>query len=598
VPWWLAALAAAAVAVALMWWVVGLMRGAPAPPLATEFLVPPPAADQLFAPMPLPGLLPTAPQVGLSPDGRRLAFVASDADGTRRLWIRSMDNSRPRAVDGTDGAGSWPFWSPDSRYAVIAAGRTLVKVDTANHTVERLCTLPEATPSVPFVTGSWNAGGTILFSIGGSNPIYRTTSAGGPPQPATLLDTARGDQYHSWPQLLDDRRFLLFVRTDGADTNGVYAGTLGTDAVVLVRANPSRAVYANEYLLWTTEDRLVAQRFDASSLRLEGQPATVVPSVFVGAGRTPGFWMSNASGLVYAAGDTRERQFHSFGRDGAELGTVGPPGLYVTFDTNADLSRVVVEVSRDIEARFATLALFDAARGVLAPLTLGNQHDSDPRFGAAGEVVFARNAGDAPGITRIDPASRGASTLRPRGAASVVWLEDWSPDGDSGVYRSSANRDAWYLPGDSAEPRRLTEAREPVEQVQLSPDRRWIVYNTAETGRSEVFVSSVSAGGERRQVSAAGGVQPTWRADGRELYFLSLDGALYAVDVASDGTSVRTGVPRLLFRTPLPVISAVVEQYRPSGDGQRFLLCLPLTSVRREPLRVLLNWQARLTNSR
>ena len=320
-----------------------------------------------------------------------------------------------------------------------------------------------------------------------------------------------------------------------------------------------------------------------------------MPSVFQGAGRTPGFWASDAASLVYAFGNTRERQFRSFTRDGTAIGAVGPPGLYVTFDASPDLSKLVVEVSKDIDARFATLSLFDAARGVLAPLTLGDQHDTDPRFGPAGEVVFARNSPDAAGITRIDPVSGRTSLLFPRGTISVIWLEDWSADAQSIVYRTAANRDAWQLPRDSSEPRRLTNAREPIEQVQLSPDQRWIAYNTAETGRSEVFVAAVSPGGERRQVSTDGGVQATWRADGRELYYLGLDGALYAVNIALDGAALTTARPRLLFRTISPSSAPSSNRYRPSADGQRFLFCLPLTSVRREPLRMLLNWPGLLT---
>jgi hypothetical protein len=384
------------------------------------------------------------------------------------------------------------------------------------------------------------------------------------------------------------------VRTDNVDTNGVYAGSLDSGEIKKVQANGSRAVYAAGHLLWTNEDRLVAQPFDVESLRLSGHPTTIVPSIFQGAGRTPGFWASNTGTLAYAAGDTRERQLQWFSRTGSALETVGPPGLYVTFDVSADLSKVVVEVSKDASARYSTLALFETARGVLSPLTLGDQNDSDPRFGPDGDVAFARNSTGSPGVLRINPASGRQSMLFPRGTLPVVWLEDWPSDGSSLVYRSGASRDAWQLLPGSADPQPLTNASEPIEQAQLSPDRRWIAYNTAESGRSEVFVSSVPFGGERRLVSIAGGVQPNWRADGRELYYLGLDGELFSVDIETVATRLRAGSPKLLFRTSLPVISAVVEQYRPSGDGQRFLFCLPLTSVRREPLRMILNWPARL----
>ena len=162
------------------------------------------------------------------------------------------------------------------------------------------------------------------------------------------------------------------------------------------------------------------------------------------------------------------------------------------------------------------------------------------------------------------------------------------------IFRTALDPDGWQDTGDGA-PRRLTRAREPVEQIQLSPDARWIAYNNADSGRPEVYISS-TAGGERWQISNAGGVQAIWRADGRELYYLGLDGGIYAVAIAAKGDELEPSRPELLFRSRLPVISAVVEQYRATADGSRFLFCLPLTSVQEEPLRVVLNWQERLAS--
>jgi eukaryotic-like serine/threonine-protein kinase len=567
-------------------------------PIATEFLVPPPAADQSFAPMPLAGLAPTSPQVGLSPDGRSLAFVASDRTGVRKLWIRSIDTSVPRSIDHTEGVTSWPFWSPDSRVIVFAANRALSRLDVITGAVERFCTLPDEAPVVPFVTGSWGEDGTILFSIGGPSGLYRVPSTGGRPVAITKLDKARGDSYHSWPQILAGGKFLLFVRTDDPQTNGIYTGRLDSGEIMLLMSNASRAVYASGNLLWVVEDRLVAQPFDVSRLRLTGEPATVIPSVFQGAGRTPAFWMSDEDALVYMSGGSRERQFRWFTRDGIAGESMGPPGLYLTFDLSSDGARVVVEVAKDSLGKYSTLSTFDTARGVLTPLTLGNLNDSDPRLGPGGELAFARNSTEGPGITSIAGAGGSQRVLFPRSDLPVIWLEDWAGDGSSIVYRSGRDRDAWQLLAGTPEPRRLTQAREPIEQVQLSPDARWIAYNTAESGRQEVYLAPVPANGHRWQVSNGGGVQATWRSDGREVYYLGLDGGLYAVEIRPEGNRLQIGPPQLLFRTPLPVISAVVEQYRGTGDGARFLFCLPLTSVQREPLRVLLNWSAKLAHSR
>src|SRR5262249_35329223 len=172
--------------------------------------------DLTFSPAPLPGLAPTSPQVGISPDGKSIAFVATSPDGQRQLWIRSLDSSIPRAIPQTQGVNAWPFWSPDSRSVVVAFARALQKVDVASGAIERICPLPDEAPAVPFVTGSWGDDGTILFSIGGPTGIYRVAATGGPREAVTTLEPRRRDNYHSWPQLLPGTggRLLVVVRTD------------------------------------------------------------------------------------------------------------------------------------------------------------------------------------------------------------------------------------------------------------------------------------------------------------------------------------------------------------------------------------------------
>ena len=571
-------------------WIAARNLG-PSPPAPIEFLIPPPA-DTTFAANPLPGLDPTAPEVGVSPDGRTIAFVATDASAVRRLWIRTLDSGAPRSVDGTDGVSSWPFWSPDSRYLAYAAKGALWKLDVAGNAIERLCNLPDQGSTVPFVTGAWNDD-VIVFSIGPSG-LYRVPATGGRVEPLTVLDKERRDNYHSWPQLLPGGRLLLFVRTEDAKTTGLYAGSVTAPGLTAVLATSSRAVFAGGHLLWTMEDRLVAQPFDVATLKLSGTQATLVPAVFQGAGRTPAFWVSDGGTLVYAAGDSgSRRQFRWVSRTGTSLGEVGVAANYASFDLSPDGSRVVAEVRRDGSQPRSTLALVDTTRAVTSALTTGELSDTDPRFGPDGDVAFARNSGDTPGVLRVPTAGGQSTVAHPRGRAPVIWLEDWAGRHGGVIYRTALDPDGWQDVGDGS-PRRLTRAREPVEQIQLSPDGRWIAYNNADSGRPEVYASSTAGGGERWQISNAGGVQAIWRADGRELYYLGLDGGIYVVAIGGKGAALEPSKPELLFRSRLPVISAVVEQYRVTGDGTRFLFCTPLTSVQQEPLRALLNWKERL----
>ena len=510
-----AAVAALAAVSALGVWIGGRLKATP-PADPIEFVVPPPAADASFAPMPLPGLTSTAPQVGISPDGRTIAFIASQPGGLRKLWLRPLDSSTARAVDGTDGATSWPFWSPDSRYIVFSANRVLWKVDTSTSVLERLCKLPDEAPPVPFVTGAWGDD-VVVFSIGPGG-LYRAPATGGDAQKLTTISAARRENYHSWPQLLPGGRLLLFVRTEDPSTTGLYAATLDAPAISQVMTTSSRAVYASGSLLWTIEDRLVAQPFDPSGLRLSGQPVTLVPSVFQGAGRTSSFWASARTALVYASGGSAERQFKWFSRTGEPLEDLGAPGDYASFALSRDGSRVVAEARRESATLRSTLVVLETSRTAASTLTAGELNDTDPRIGPNGDVAFARNTGDATGIVRSDIAGGPVTVLVPKGTLPVVWLEDWTGATGGVIYRTGASTDAWQLMSGMTEPRRLTRAREPVEQVQLSPDGKWIAYNNADSGRAEVYLSPVTGTGQRWQVSDGGGVQALWSADGAALY--------------------------------------------------------------------------------
>jgi hypothetical protein len=147
-----------------------------------------------------------------------------------------------------------------------------------------------------------------------------------------------------------------------------------------------------------------------------------------------------------------------------------------------------------------------------------------------------------------------------------------------------------------AEPQQVRGIAAPagyIEQAQFSPDGHWIAYNADENGRHEVYVTAFPSTGERWQVSEDGGVQPVWRQDGRELYYLGLDGVLKAVAL-QPGDRPQFSVPSRLFDTGLAAPSADIEQYAVGADGQRFLILKPLANRVRNSVGVILNWPALL----
>jgi Tol biopolymer transport system component len=254
-------------------------------------------------------------------------------------------------------------------------------------------------------------------------------------------------------------------------------------------------------------------------------------------------------------------------------------------------------VALDLRDRLNDVWYWDLDRSTLTKVTSGRRTGGPALWSSDGRaVIYGQNVDGAINLHMQD-VDGGSSRLLLTGPNTQV-ANDVTPDGRSLVfadYDSAEGVNLRMLHVGQGEASDLMRTPANEHNSDVSPDGRWIAYNSAESGRSEVYVSPVPYDGKRWQLSNAGGAQPTWRADGREIYYLSPEGALNAVEVQAAAGRIDASTPRRLFRTSLPVISTVIEQYRPAADGQRFLFCLPVTAVRSEPLRVLLNWPARLS---
>jgi Tol biopolymer transport system component len=581
----LAWVAGALAAAALGLWAGGYLRAPPNDLRVREFSISPPEGTS-FA----PGQPPV-----LSPDGRRMAFAATDSSRMTRLWVRHLDSLTARAVPGTEGA-ALPFWSPDSRSLGFFADGMLKRVELSGGPALTLCNAPVATG------GSWSPEGVIVFATGTTNPLYRVSSSGGA---AILLTSPSAEVYsHRWPQFLPDGRRLLYFGMSGRrETRGIYVVSIDeSDARLLVTTEsggafaPARGGKGAAHLLFVREGALMAQPLDPASLTLTGDAFSIAAKVPENRiQRTPLFGVSARETLVYrTGGDTTARQLTWFDRSGNELGTLGPPGPYRDVVLSPDGERVALirlDPNTDVW-------VFDLSQGTSSRLTFDPFQDVYPMWSPDGRRIAFSSSRDGP-HDLYHKASTGVGEEEPLlRSADNKFLHDWSRDGRYLAYHVPTPRgdaDIWVLPlGDGQKPIPLLTSGAEERQPVFSPDVRWVAYVSNESARHEVYVQAWPPTGSKWQVSTAGGFRPSWRADGKELFYIAADGKLMAVPVQI-GELFQARMPEPLFETRLDAAADFSSRpYTVTADGQRFLMIVSTAGSDSLPFTVVLDWTAQL----
>jgi Tol biopolymer transport system component len=484
------------------------------------------------------------------------------------------------------------------------AGGELRKLVLAGGTVQRVCALPRPGLS----GGTWSEAGTIVFSSGGASAtLYQVPAAGGEATPLTTLDTSRGETGHFWPQFLPDGERLLFGVSSQQDANsGLFATSLGA-ASERRRLLPdtTRFVYAPPDRLLTVREGVLSVRpFDPRGLRARGEPVPIASNVATWA-VVPGWgWFSaSASGrLAWLSGRDSQLRLAWFDREGKLLGTLGEPAKYSQLALSPDGRRVAVEVE-DAEGRF-DIWLIDVARNVASRLTTDTADEREPTWSPDGrELVFSSDAnGDQNLMHKELQGSEPAAPL-PGGIGTTPGERDipehWSRAGNTLLYLTlGKERTFWALPMDGkGKPERLLAGQFNLDEPHLSPDGHWLAYVSTESGRFEVYVEPFRRRGERLRVSNNGGGQPRWRGDGKELFYLSLDGGIVSVSVQSGAAGLELGNPTTLVaadRLRAVAQSADYDDWDVTPDGQRFLVKVPETPNERQQIHVLLNWTSLL----
>ncbi len=523
----------------------------------------------------------------LSPDGKHLAFVATE-EGTGRpeLWVRALDGPESRVLPATEGAYR-PFWSPDSRSIGFFADGKLKRIDLDDK-------LPQALASVGYRPsgGSWSPSGTILFANRQSE-LFSVSAIGGEPRPVTALDKATGQIAHLAPYFLPDgRHFLFHVMSTKPEARGTWIGSLESGEHTKLLDGSSAAIHALPgYLLHIRDGMLVAQRFDESRLRVTGTPVTIAATQSSSAPDIQTAVISaSTTGLLTFGGDTPTSHLVWYSRKGAPLATITTPTNLRNPAMSPDQRYIAAEGGGDRGG----IWILDVERGASTRLTDGLL----PLWTSNGtELVY----------TFRPPGGGGASDLWRRPVSGpqeqhTVVVHDpemkiggnWTRNGRYLVYASSnaeTRLDLWMHTEGDPTPRPYL--RTPFNEMhpQVSPDGRWIAYASDESGRWEVYVQSFPETGAKQTVSIGGGAEPQWRGDGRELYYLAPDGSVMAVSV-TDAAVLKVARPVALFRAPISAdIITYRNQYAATADGQRFIVD---TAAEREPINVVVNWTALL----
>jgi serine/threonine protein kinase/Tol biopolymer transport system component len=517
----------------------------------------------------------------ISPSGRQIAFLVLRS-GSSQIWVRHMDSLQARAVPGTED-GARPFWSPDEQSLGFFARGKLNKVEIATGSVQTLTKVPYG------VGGTWSSG-VIVYTPSWGSGLFRVPSSGGDAQPLSKLDGGKREAIHAWPQFLPDGQHVLFLQRGATGDGGhISVVALGNKNIQQLMKGDALVGYTEPgYILFVRDGAFMAQLFDASRLRLRGDPFLVADKIGYDANWAQALASVSADGtVVYQEKVQRERQLVISDRTGKQVSVFGPAGPYDAFRVSADEKQVAVN-RVDPASGTADIWIFEISRGIFSRLTTNPANNENLTWSPDGRsMVFQSDRNGMYDLYLRDASGKEAPLLQ---SSEDKGVPEWSRDGKYVVYTDSSPKthsDIWAIPvaGDRKPfPVVKTEADE--QDPRVSPDGRWLAYQSDESGRFETYVVSFPEGTDRLQISNSGGSSPRWSPDGRELFYISGDRKVMTAEVKS-GAQLEASAAKPLFAAPDAYYDVV-------KNGQRFIFSNLVNDAKGSTVNVIVNWTAGL----
>jgi Tol biopolymer transport system component len=517
----------------------------------------------------------------ISPDGQSVAMIGV-REGVRRLYIRRLD--RPEAAEVSDSAGAnAAYFSPDSKsIAFVSGGGLVTRLSLADQQRAVVVRGADLASSVAWI------GTDIVYSRGGA--LWIVPAAGGTPRQLTVLDAARHEVLHSDPTVLPGQPVILFASlTTDEGTERIEAVSIGGQKNggqkrwVVIEHAVTPAWSPTGHLLFGRDGAVWSVPFDEGRATTRGAAVQVIPAGVVCTVRSGslGFQLSSTGDLVYVPEGFGSKRVVSVGRDGSELALSMPPDRYGAPRISPDGRRLL------LESQGSHLEMLDLLRGTHAKLTAAALGTSFPSWTSDGEAIVFRRF-NVPYWTAADGSGKA-------GAVPAGMINDYpsapGPDADSFLdvrIQPETSGDIFLMSiSGKFQPKSLLATPAFEGDPQLSPDGRWLLYQSNESGQPEIYVRRYPAMDRQWQVSEGGGIQARWSSTGREIFYR---GGQHIMAVALDTTGVEPtfGKPAALFVDDYDVGQSIsIPNYDVTRDGRFIML---QRGSEGSSLRVAIHW--------
>ena len=519
----------------------------------------------------------TSHAFAMSADGRRLAYVGS-AGGRKRLYVRGLDEFEAKVVDGTDGA-RYPFFSPDGKWIAFFTNRQLKRVSVAGGAPITVCEIATVGRG-----GSWGPDGNIVFAREDAG-LLRVKAEGGEPMPIATLDPEIDGRRHTWPQYLPDGSGLVST----IDLRRLVVLSFATRHWHELLPGSQAQYLEPGYLVFhaaeTREGQIDAVSFDIEKKAVNGSPFPVLDGAFRSANAGAAFFAVAPKGTLAFVPGGYARTLVRVDRQGRRSPLVAERRGFRFPRISPEGRRVAVT----IDPRPSQIWVYDLERGTGIPLTTQG-HNLGPTWTRDGQRI-AFSGGGLQWVTadgREQP-----TTLIARGTdldAGNIGEASWSTDGRTIVFSAEVPSTSFDIYTRRAgEPPALliaTQARELGQR--LSPDGRWIAYESDESGRNEVYVRPFPGVNQQKwTLSTTGGWSPVWAPDGHELFYMN-GATVMAVPVATEGVAFVAGKPEPLFDGPFD--TSQNHNFDVFPDGRQFVMVALDPDASPARIDVVQNW--------